>query len=86
MGKLPAKVVFNQFAVTGDKATLGGTIANTTDAARPYTVTVEFVDKSGNVVASQDVQVPSVAAHSSATFSAAGSGAGIVAFRYKPIS
>jgi hypothetical protein len=86
MQKLPAKVVFNQFSVTGDNATLGGTIANTTDAARPYTLKIEFVDKSGNVIASQEVQVPSVAAHSSATFSAAGAGAGIVAFRYQPIS
>ncbi|HEY4215901.1 MAG TPA: hypothetical protein VGM67_02125 [Gemmatimonadaceae bacterium] len=84
--KQPAKVVFNEFSVTADKATLGGTIGNTTEAARPYTLNIEFVDKGGNVVASQEVQVPSVAPHTTATFTATGAGANIAAFRYKPIS
>lgn len=85
MDKLPARVAFTEFTPTDAKATLGGNVTNQTDAARPFSFKIEFLDKSGNVVSSQDVSVPSVPAHTAANFTATGNGAGIVAFRYPAI-
>ncbi|MDB4874135.1 MAG: hypothetical protein JWM41_581 [Gemmatimonadetes bacterium] len=86
MMKLPAKIVFNEFTPGDAKATLGGSLTNQTDAAKSFTVKVQFVDKSGNVVATQDINVGPVAPHASAPFQTVGTGAGIVAFKYAPIS
>jgi len=85
MTKLPAKVVFTEFTPTDAKTTIGGTVTNQTQAARAFAFKIEFLDKSGNVVSSQDVSVPSVAAGASGSFNATGTGAGIVAFRYPAI-
>ena len=84
--ELPAKVTFTEFTAGADKTTLGGTVMNMTDAAKTFTIKLEFIDKAGNVVSSQDVTVGPVDAHKSAPFSATGTGAGIVAFRYAPLS
>lgn len=88
MTSLPARVAFTEFtpAADGSKVTLGGTISNQTDAARPFTLKIDFVDKAGNVVSSQTVEVPSIDPKRSKPFKAEGTGAGIVAFRYAPIS
>jgi tetratricopeptide (TPR) repeat protein len=86
MQKLPAKVAFTEFTPTDAKTTLGGTVTNNTDAQRSFSFKVEFIDKSGKVIGSQDVSVGPVAPQKSATFSATATGAGIVAFRYNPIT
>jgi predicted Zn-dependent protease len=83
---LPVKVSFTEFTPDAAKATLGGSVQNETDAAKSVTLKIEFLDKSGNVVATQDVPVGPIAAHASADFTASGTGAGIVAFRYAPVS
>ena len=86
MTSLPAKVVFTEFTPSDAKTTLGGSVANQTDAAKSFTLKIEFIDKAGAVVAKQDVAVGPVQPHQSASFSASATGAGIVAFRYAPIS
>jgi tetratricopeptide (TPR) repeat protein len=86
MQKLPAKVAFTEFTPTDAKTTLGGTVTNNTDAQRSFSFKVEFIDKSGKVIGSQDVSVGPVEPKKSATFSATATGAGIVAFRYNPIT
>ncbi|MEO6877610.1 MAG: hypothetical protein ABI205_03950, partial [Gemmatimonadaceae bacterium] len=86
MLKLPAKVVFTQFSAEADKATAGGTVSNLTEAARSFTLKVQFIDKTGAVVATQEIPLGPVGAHESVPFSAAGTGAGIVAFRYAPLT
>jgi hypothetical protein len=86
MTSLPAKVVFTEFTPSDAKTTLGGSVANQTDAAKSFTLKIEFIDKAGAVVAKQDVPVGPVQPHQSASFSASATGAGIVAFRYAPIS
>ena len=83
---IPARVVFNEFSPGDGKITLGGQITNQTDAARSFTLKIDFLDKSGNVVSSQSVDVPAVEPKRSKPFRAEGTGAGIVAFRYAPIS
>jgi tetratricopeptide (TPR) repeat protein len=86
MMKLPAKITFSEFTPTDSKATIGGTVTNQTDATKTYSVKIQFVDKAGNVVSTQDVSVGPVAPHKSASFQTVGTGAGIVAFRYAPLS
>jgi len=84
--QLPLRVEFTEFTPAEGKTTLGGKITNQTDAAKSVTLKLQFVDKSGNVVATQDVSVGPIAPHASAPFTATGAGAGIVAFKYGPIS
>jgi tetratricopeptide (TPR) repeat protein len=86
MQKMPARIAFTEFTPTDAKASLGGSITNQGDAARTFAVKVEFLDKTGHVVATQDVSVGPVQPKSSGTFSVTGTGAGIVAFRYQPLS
>jgi hypothetical protein len=83
---IPARVVFNEFTPGDGKVTLGGQLTNQTDAARSFTLKVDFLDKSGNVVSSQSVDVPAVDPKRSKPFRVEGTGAGIVAFRYAPIT
>jgi tetratricopeptide (TPR) repeat protein len=83
---LPVKVEFTEFTAGEAKTTVGGRVTNNTDADKSVTLKIEFVDKGGNVIATQDVPVGNVKAHSAANFKAEGAGAGIVAFRYGPIS
>ena len=84
--KLPVRVEFTEFTAGDTKTTVGGRVTNNTDADKSVTLKIEFVDKGGNVVATQDVPVGTIKAHSAAPFKAEGAGAGIVAFRYGPIS
>lgn len=83
--KLPARVSFTEFTPTDTKTTIGGSVANLSDQSKTFTLKIEFVDKSGTVVATQEVPVGPVEAHKSMSFTATGTGAGIVAFRYAPI-
>lgn len=83
---LPGKVSFTEFAPTDAKTSIGGSIANTTDAPKTYDLKIDFVDKTGNVVTSQSVTVGPVAPGQSAPFKAEATGAGIVAFKYSPIA
>ncbi|HXT17749.1 MAG TPA: hypothetical protein VN706_19080 [Gemmatimonadaceae bacterium] len=84
--KLPARVSFSEFTAGDAKTTLGGTIQNQTDAAKSFTMKIDFLDKTGNVVNTQTVTVGPIEAHRSAPFKTEGVGAGIVAFRYAPLS
>src|SRR5215467_3765892 len=87
MGTLPARVTFTEFTTAADgKTTLGGTVTNTSAEAKTYTVKLEFIDKAGNAVTTQDVSVGPVAPNERANFKATGAGAGIVAFRYAPLN
>ncbi len=86
MTKLPARVAFTEFTAGDAKTTIGGSIANLTDASKTFSLKIEFVDKSGNVVSTQDVSVGPVAPHTTTNFQTTGTGSGIVAFRYAPIS
>jgi predicted Zn-dependent protease len=87
MGSLPARVTFTEFTTASDgKTTIGGSVTNQSDAAKTYTIKLEFIDKAGNAVTTQDVSVGPVAPHERANFKATGTGTGIVAFRYSPLN
>jgi len=86
MLNLPARVSFTEFTPGDGKVTLGGSVQNQTEAARPFTLKIEFLDKAGQVVNTQTVEVPAVGPKQAKAFKTEGVGAGIVAFRYAPIT
>lgn len=83
---LPVKVTFSEFTPKDTSATLSGTIANNGDQAKTYTIKVDFLDKDGKVISSGQASVGPVNAKSEGKFTVTGTGAGITAFRYAPIS
>ncbi len=83
--KATEKVSFVGFVHAGAKHTLTGTVENLTEKPASYTITFEFLDKEGKVVASQNAPV-SVPAKGKTDFTVEVSQPGIVAFRYKPIA
>jgi tetratricopeptide (TPR) repeat protein len=88
---LPADVKASEFNATGSGATLAltatGRAAQTPAgkpiAAAPIPIVVEFLDGTGNVVASQAAQVPALETGTSQDVKVSGQGGGIVAWRYK---
>ena len=83
---LPVKVTFSEFTPKDAGATLSGTITNNGDQAKPYTIKIEFLDKAGNVVSTQQASVGPVPPKTAGKFTVTGTGAGITAFRYSPIA
>ena len=88
---LPIDVKVSQFAASAGGATLAATATGRqaqTAAGKPIppaplTLTFEFLNNSGGVVGSQDVQVPALQPGASQELKAAGQGQGIVGYRYK---
>ncbi|HEX8851110.1 MAG TPA: FxLYD domain-containing protein [Gemmatimonadaceae bacterium] len=83
--KLPTVVTIKSFNKNPTSASLGGTIENRGTAAGSYALTVQFLDKAGNVVATQTTNVGPVAPKATADFKVDATGANIVAFRYQPL-
>jgi acyl-CoA thioesterase FadM len=78
-------VTFNLFSHDGAKHTLGGTIENLSPAAKTYTLKVDFLDNSGNTVATQEATVGAVDPKTSKPFRIAIEKEGVVAFKYAPV-
>jgi Putative Zn-dependent protease, contains TPR repeats len=82
----PVKLSITDF-LRGDKeTTLGGTVENRSKVTKSYTVSIDFVDKSGAVVASQAVPVGPVAAGATQKFKVTVPKGGVYGFRYKPFN
>ena len=84
--KMPVRVEFTEWTNTAEKSTVAGTVHNKGTAAKAYTMTMEFLDKTGNVVDTQTVSVTEVAPNAKGRFSATSSKPGVVGFRYKPLT
>jgi tetratricopeptide (TPR) repeat protein len=88
---LPIDVKVTEFAPTASGATLTATAtgraaqtaAGKPIAPKPITLTFEFLNASGGVVGSQDVQVPALKAGATQDLKATGQGQGIAGYRYK---
>jgi tetratricopeptide (TPR) repeat protein len=74
-----------QFQVVPGGARFIGRITNLGEAPASFNVEVEFLDAKGAVVTTGSSAVPNVAPTSFQEFEIVGQGAGIVAYRYKPI-
>ncbi|HUR91853.1 MAG TPA: hypothetical protein VMY38_04190 [Gemmatimonadaceae bacterium] len=83
--EMPVRVTFTEFSPMEAEARLGGTIENLGTTPQTYSLVVEMIDRAGNVLATETVQVGPVAAKGTGAFSVTGKAAGIAAFRYKPL-
>jgi tetratricopeptide (TPR) repeat protein len=79
---LSPAVTFKSFIHNGASHTITGAVENRGAAAGTYTIPFEFLDKDGNVVASQTVSVGPVAPKEKKDFSLKVDQAGIVSYRY----
>jgi tetratricopeptide (TPR) repeat protein len=82
----PVAVKMTNFQRLETKSTLTGTVENRGAAAKPYVLTIEFLDKDGKVVATQRADVGSVAPKTSKPFTVSAEAPGVVAYRYQPLS
>jgi len=80
-----AKVTFNLFSHDGAKHTLAGTIENLSPAAKTYTLKVDFLDATGNTVATQEATVGAVDPKASKPFRMTVEKEGVAAFKYAPV-
>jgi tetratricopeptide (TPR) repeat protein len=79
------KVTFNLFSHDGPKHTLAGNIENLSPAAKTYTLKVDFLDNSGNTVATQEATVGGVDPKASKPFRMTVEKEGVAAFKYTPL-
>ena len=82
---MPVRVEFTEFSPMEEEARLRGNIENLGTTPQSYTLIVEMLDRSGNVLATEQVQVGPVAAKEMGEFAVVGKAAGVAAFRYKPL-
>ncbi|HEX4574233.1 MAG TPA: tetratricopeptide repeat protein [Gemmatimonadales bacterium] len=81
---LSAEVVVSTFTPTEKGATLSALVTNSrTKPSAPFTLTFEFLDPKGTVVATQAQDVPTVAPNAPQTVAVKVEWAGIVAWRYR---
>jgi len=79
------KVTFNLFSHDGAKHTLAGNIENLSAAAKSYTLKVDFLDKTGATVATQEATVGPVDPKTSKPFRIVVEKEGVSAFKYAPL-
>jgi tetratricopeptide (TPR) repeat protein len=80
------KVAVNEFTRRADETVLGGTVENRDKTSKTYTLSVEFLDKGGNVVSTETATVGPVAPKSSGTFKIRSATGGVYGYRYKPLT
>lgn len=82
---MPVRVTFTGFGRAEGKQVLSGAIQNLGAAPSSYALKVDFLDKSGSVVATQTATVGPVAPKESKPFTVSAEQSGIVAYRYAPL-
>jgi tetratricopeptide (TPR) repeat protein len=83
--KMPVKVLFIEFTRTSDGTTLAGSIENKSAAAKTYPLSVDFLDRTGQVLFTETVTVGPVPAKGTKEFRIKSAKGGVAAFRYKPL-
>jgi hypothetical protein len=82
--KVPVKISFSEFTHDGDKYKVAGTAENLGSTPKNDSIKVEFLDKSGNVVATQSAPL-ALGPKETKPFTVEADGSSIAAFRYAPI-
>ena len=82
----PVKLAVNEFTRRPTETFLNGTIENRDKTPKTYSLTVEFLDKNGNVVSTETASVGPVAPKSSGTFKIKSAAGGVYGYRYKPLT
>jgi tetratricopeptide (TPR) repeat protein len=80
------KVGVNEFTRRPDQTGLAGTIENRGTTPKTYTLSVDFLDKTGNVIDTQTTTVGPVAPKASAAFRISSTKGGAYGYRYKPLT
>jgi len=83
--KMPVKVSFTEFSRNVEGTTLVGTIENRSTASKTYSLTVDFLDRAGQVLFTESVSVGPVAAKATKEFRIKSAKGGVAGFRYKPL-
>jgi tetratricopeptide (TPR) repeat protein len=79
------KLGVSEFTRRANETLVVGAIENRDKTPKTYALTVEFLDKSGNVVDTQTASVGPVAPKSTGTFKVKSDRGGVYGYRYKPL-
>jgi tetratricopeptide (TPR) repeat protein len=82
----PVKLSVAEFSRRPSETVFSGSIMNLGKTPKTYSLTVEFLDKSGSVVATETTSVGPVAANASQTFRITAAKGGVYGYRYKPVT
>jgi tetratricopeptide (TPR) repeat protein len=86
--QMPVRVTISEFTRLQEETRVGGSIENKSRAPRSYTMQVELLDRSGQVIGTQEQNVGPVGAGERANFRVTFPVAGenIAGYRYKPLT
>jgi tetratricopeptide (TPR) repeat protein len=79
------KLAVNEFTRRANETVLGGTVENRGTTSKPFTVTVEFLDKAGTVISTETTTVGPVAPKAKQSFRITTPKGGVFGYRYKPL-
>jgi tetratricopeptide (TPR) repeat protein len=83
--KMPVKVSFTEFSRNAEGTTLVGSIENRGTVAKTFPLSVDFLDRAGQVLFTESVSVGPVAPKGSKEFRIKSAKGGVAGYRYKPI-
>ena len=83
--KMPVKISFTEFSRNSEGTTLVGTVENRGTVAKTYPLSVDFLDRAGQVLFTESVSVGPVSPKSSKEFRIKSAKGGVAGFRYKPV-
>jgi tetratricopeptide (TPR) repeat protein len=84
--KQPVKVTFTQFTRGAERTSLGVSVENVGAAAKPVTLTFEFLDKNGAVIGTQQAALGTIEKGGKKTATVTFDKGGVYGFRYAPVS
>lgn len=82
----PVKLLVLEFTRRPAETVFSGSIKNLGKTPKTYSLTVEFLDQSGNVVATETASIGPVAANASQNFKISSAKGGVYGYRYKPVT
>jgi hypothetical protein len=82
---MPVKVSFTEFSRNAEGTTLVGSIENRGTVAKTFPLSVDFIDRAGQVLFTESVSVGPIAPKASKEFRIKSAKGGVAGYRYKPI-
>ena len=79
------KLSVNEFTRRANETVLGGNVENRGKTAKTFTVSVDFLDKAGNVISTETTTVGPVAPKATQSFKVTSAKGGAFGYRYKPL-
>jgi tetratricopeptide (TPR) repeat protein len=79
------KLAVNEFTRRPNETVLGGTVENRGKTSKSFTVSVDFLDKAGNVISTETTTVGPVAPKATQSFRITTAKGGAFGYRYKPL-